>query len=223
MGIPRGSIDSIELTLIFAPWISLDVASQSCYIQEGLCRTGGRHPTSTTVRSSGRRSSTTIPYNFPDLSAGKSDGGILFQDLSAGKSDGGILFQSLEMDIPSCDEPMLDYGEEDPNTMPLPKKQLQRSLHCYSPPPSVRPRLQTQEPTIISHSALDPSEFMRLVDISLRQTLSGFIPSSKNPRRPSDDASEIRLVQVASNTSLADISPALFRPGYIKVNTSPQT
>ena len=203
MGIPRGSIDSIELTLIFAPWFSLDVASQSCYIQEGLCRTGGRHHTSTTVRSSGRRSSTTIPYNFPDL--------------SVGKSDGGILFQSLEMDIPSCDEPMLDYGEEDPNTMPLPKKQLQRSLHCYSAPPSVRPRLQAQEPSVISHSALDPLEFMRLIDISLRQTLSGFIPSNKNLRRPSDDASEIRLVQVASDTSLADISPALFRPGYIKV------
>ncbi|KAL8857371.1 MAG: hypothetical protein Q9178_006137 [Gyalolechia marmorata] len=120
------------------------------------------------------------------------------------------------MDIPSRNEPMLAYGEEVPNTVPLPKKQLQRSLHCYSSQPSVRPRLQTQQPSIISHSALDPLEFMRLIDVSLRQTFSGFIPSTKTLRRPSDDASEIQLVQVASDTSLADISPALFRPGYIK-------
>ncbi|KAL8914469.1 MAG: hypothetical protein Q9171_000974 [Xanthocarpia ochracea] len=205
VGVPRGSIDSIELTLIFVPLVSLDVSSQPCYIREGLCRTGGRHLTSTAVQSSGRRSSTTIPYSFSDHSR-----------VETGKSDGGILFQSLKMDIPSCDEPILDCGEEDPNTVPLPKKQLQRSVHCYSSPPSVRPRLQTQEPSIISHSALDPLEFMRLVDISLRQTLSGFIPSSKTLRRPSNDASEIQLVQLASDASLADISPALFRPGYIK-------
>lgn len=165
-----------------------------------------------TVQSSGRRSSTTSTYAFSDRSL-----------VTAEKADGDILLQAAESDLLSADNLVLDHGEEDtdePDMVPLPKMQPQRSLRVHSPPPSVCPRLQNEERSIISQPALDPSEFMRLIDLSLRHTIGGMIPPSRNLRRPSDDTLDIQLVQAVSDNSLADISPALFRPGYMKVNLS---
>lgn len=141
----------------------------------------------------------------------------------AEKADGDILFQSPESDFLSADNSVLHHSEEDldePDMLPLPKIQPQRTLHVNSPPPSIRPKFQTKEPSIMSQSALDPPSFMRLIDLSLRHTFGGMIPPGRNLRKPNDNTLDIQLVQAVSDISLADISPALFRPRYIEVNLS---
>ncbi|KAL8854743.1 MAG: hypothetical protein Q9221_000526 [Calogaya cf. arnoldii] len=63
---------------------------------------------------------------------------------------------------------------------------------------------------------LDAPEFMKLIDVSLRHTIGGISPISRDPKRHSEDAVDIQLIQAMSDISLAHISPALFRPGYMK-------
>ncbi|KAL8786999.1 MAG: hypothetical protein Q9213_002434 [Squamulea squamosa] len=100
--------------------------------------------------------------------------------------------------------------------VPLSKMQLPQSLPRHFPPQSVCPKFQIQEPATSSQPALEPLGFIQLIDVSLRHALSGIAPPRTNLGRPGADASDIQLAHATSITSLADISPALFRPGYVK-------
>ncbi|KAL8766615.1 MAG: hypothetical protein Q9209_006680 [Squamulea sp. 1 TL-2023] len=111
---------------------------------------------------------------------------------------------------------MLKDEEEDLDMVPLSKMQSLQSLPSHSPPQSVCPKFQSQEPSISSQLALEPLPFVQLIDVSLRHALSGIAPPRKNLQRPGADASDIQLTHTTPSTSLADISPALFRPGYMK-------
>ncbi|KAL8660209.1 MAG: hypothetical protein Q9226_000010 [Calogaya cf. arnoldii] len=100
--------------------------------------------------------------------------------------------------------------------MPLPTMQARQSLRPYSQSPLGRPRLRIEEQSTIPQPTLDPPEFMKLIDLSLRHTIGGINLKSRDSKRPSEDAADIQLIQALSDISLADISPALFRPGYMK-------
>lgn len=139
------------------------------------------------------------------------------------KADGDILFQSPESELLFANSSVFDHGDEalgGSDMLPLPEMHNQRSLRVCAPRPLVPPRLQAEEPLIMSQSALDPPAFMNLVDHSLRHALGGMIAPSRNSRRPSLDTLGIQFVQAESVLSLADIAPALFRPGFLKVKLS---
>ncbi|KAL8763797.1 MAG: hypothetical protein Q9184_000499 [Pyrenodesmia sp. 2 TL-2023] len=56
---------------------------------------------------------------------------------------------------------------------------------------------------------------LKLVDASLRYTIGGIPAPSKTTKKGAP--SGVRLMKTSLSPSLADISPALFRPGYLKV------
>ncbi|KAL8731301.1 MAG: hypothetical protein Q9166_003525 [cf. Caloplaca sp. 2 TL-2023] len=194
-GVLNGFIDSVELTLTFSPLLPYDATSQSCNTRRG----------SGSIMEKG---SILVPMQSQERHT---------LDKDEDGSIEGILFRSPSLEILSCDVEMLDSGEDASNKPPLSRMRSQPCLPAYSPLPSIHHTLQIEELPSFQHCALDPLHLLKLVDASLRRTFSGEIPPGKNSRRLNDDDPDIKLIQEAPETSLADISPALFRPGYMKI------
>lgn len=117
-----------------------------------------------------------------------------------------ILLLSPRCDMPTHDTEMLELNEDhsdmllypDPKPMPaIPNVPLPQ----YAQPPQPPPR--------------GPLSVLKLVDASLRHTISGTSAPSKTTKKGAP--SDVRLMKTSPSLSLADISPALFRPGYLKV------
>ncbi|KAL9001166.1 MAG: hypothetical protein Q9169_000350 [Polycauliona sp. 2 TL-2023] len=204
----RGSVDAIELTLVFKPLISPNLAFR---------------PLST--RAISPHSPQEGLLFLPDLSLLSRESTIASRRYSgrlrskAKKFCEDAHFHSPEYGTITGDILLLGYRREDlgePDMEPSPTTEPRQSLRHQSRRPSVTPQLKAKQTSITSLEILDPSEFMRLVDLSLRHTLGGMIPCCKKLTTPNDDPDDLQLVKAVSNTSLAEVSPALFRPGYMK-------
>ncbi|KAL8962437.1 MAG: hypothetical protein Q9193_001150 [Seirophora villosa] len=63
---------------------------------------------------------------------------------------------------------------------------------------------------------LDLFELLNIIGVSLHQVISGSPTHTRSHKRLATN-DDIKLLKVCRNLSLADISPAQFRPGYMKV------
>ncbi|KAI4088375.1 MAG: hypothetical protein LQ344_006118 [Seirophora lacunosa] len=63
---------------------------------------------------------------------------------------------------------------------------------------------------------LDLFDVLNIIDVSLHQVISGSPTHTRSHKRLATN-DDIKLLKVCRNLSLADISPAQFRPGYMKV------
>lgn len=209
MGVLCGSIDSIELTLILAPLTSLSLTTQPFSAQGSAFHAPQECSPSVVVRFMKERSSTTTPYSFSD-----------HLSINAEKSDQDLLFQSYESDSLPPEDLSIDQSErglDEAGMVRLSRWHTQQSpYHCLSQP-SVYKRSGTAPLSMTCQSTLDSPAFMRLIDLSLRHTVGGTLSWRKDPKWSSTDGRPLELVKAASDISLADISPALFRPGYMKV------
>ncbi|KAL8874166.1 MAG: hypothetical protein Q9174_000471 [Haloplaca sp. 1 TL-2023] len=83
--------------------------------------------------------------------------------------------------------------------------------------PSRTDRATTQEQASAPRcNEVNPLDFLRLIDASIRQTISGASPVSKRRGSSNSSGPPIKLAEADQTIGLADISPALFRPGYME-------
>ena len=209
MGVLRGSIDSIELTLILTPLASLSLTTQPFSATRFPFHAPQECSPSVAVRFMKERSFTTTPYGFSDHSS-----------INTEKSDQQLLFQPYQSDSLPPEDLSIDKNEkglDESGMVRLSRWHTQQSPYRCLSQPSVYKRSWTVPPYMTCQPTLDSPAFMRLIDLSLRHTVGGTLSWRKDPKRSSTDAQPSELVKAVSDVSLADISPALFRPGYMKV------
>lgn len=207
-GVYTGSLDSIQLALHFSPLTSLRHSSLAPRIA-----TSHYHKPQTDTElvpslltATQTDIATNVSSNLNPISEEE-------------MTDVDNPFWSSRTDGFSWDIEMLDHGAEGPDMLPLPDT-LSQPYPPNCTPPFMDHEIQTQEPPSSSQHTPNPLDLLRLLDTSLRHTLTGRIPVGRRPRRPNSDPLDIQLVHGTAGPSLADISPALFRPGYLKVNAS---
>ncbi|KAL8737642.1 MAG: hypothetical protein Q9181_001485 [Wetmoreana brouardii] len=127
--------------------------------------------------------------------------------------DDDTLFRSSELE---SDTKMLDNDEDGQNGLRFSKWEDQILAHEASSKPAtddeasardITPTPQPPEPNL--------ANFFRLIDASFRHTISGTRSTDRRINKVIN-IPDITLAKATPNPSLADISPSIFRPGYMK-------
>ncbi|KAL8683615.1 MAG: hypothetical protein Q9186_000387 [Xanthomendoza sp. 1 TL-2023] len=202
-GIGSGFIDSIVIALHFSPILHLDLSPDSRITPASQYYTQGTGSGLAQLQPI-KTPSKLATISWPDQTLVGEEG-----------TDECMLFLSPRIEISSYDIEMLDDGTESLEMPLLPEMAFQPSFGSHVTL-STSQDPQTQEPSCLSGHTPHPLDLVRLLDASLRHTLRGTPRLSRRPRRPQEGTPDVQLVQETSAPSLADISPALFRPGYMK-------
>ncbi|KAL8674973.1 MAG: hypothetical protein Q9168_000677 [Polycauliona sp. 1 TL-2023] len=209
VGVLHGSVDAIELVLIFGPLSPLHLALRPFSTRATLpCPSHEGCPPVPDLLRTCTRSSTTASHSSSDRLQ------VNLKDL-----DGDLLFQSPKSIVLTAETLLPDRSKTDmaePDMVPSPTTGPRQFYRPLFPPPSSPPNIQIEQRLMLSQSTLDSPTLMGLLDLSMRHTLGSIVPSCKALTRLNDNAIDPPLVKAVSNISLADISPALFRPGYMK-------
>ncbi|KAL8704081.1 MAG: hypothetical protein Q9201_002742 [Fulgogasparrea decipioides] len=127
--------------------------------------------------------------------------------------DGDTLFRSLGLE---SDTEMLDSNEDGPSGLRFLKREDRILAHGTSTQPAIDDEASIRDiPSTLQPTQPSLANFIRLIDASFRHTISG----TRSPNKRIDKVTpilKITLAKATSNPSLGDISPPLFRPGYMK-------
>ena len=120
-----------------------------------------------------------------------------------------------------CNKPDTDFQMLDDGLQIL--QPVEPISDAISVEPSRTTRATTQEEACSpQNTQVNPLDLLRLIDASIRQTISGTAPVSTTTNRKSSNSRspEIKLAEANQPLGLADICPALFRPGCMEVHAS---
>ncbi|KAL8930252.1 MAG: hypothetical protein Q9208_000869 [Pyrenodesmia sp. 3 TL-2023] len=196
-GVSTASLDSIELTFTvqaLLPSPASPVKNRGCkFARERNIGNKERYPLRLRNAVSYEEDSDTSP---PLLPAANEE--VVHED---------ILLESQSCDMPTHDTEMLKLNEDHFDMLLYPDPRPMPAIPNVSLP---------KYPQYTQHPQPPPLglSILKLVDASLRHTISGTPAPSKTTAKGAP--SDVRLTKTSPSPSLADISPALFRPGYLK-------
>ena len=127
--------------------------------------------------------------------------------------DEDILFRSPYTGTQVVSIEMMDRNEEGPDILLFSVSEIMSINPYISTPPAAHEHaipLDSAKAQIPS-----PLDLFKLIDASLRHTISGTLPPTRGAQNSGQHG--IKLTTSSSNLSLGEISPALFRPGYMQV------
>ncbi|KAL9013786.1 MAG: hypothetical protein Q9173_001543 [Seirophora scorigena] len=121
-----------------------------------------------------------------------------------------LLFNSPSWNVPVSDIEILEPNKGAAGSLLFSDSGTQPMCSNLSPP-----LLSQNLPPTPRCLQLDVFDVLNTIDVSLHQVISGSPTHTRSHKRPATN-DDIKLTKVCRNLSLADISPAQFRPGYMK-------